>query len=309
MEKLEFYSRGKLLLTGEYVVLDGAKALALPTKKGQSLSITPNKLGVINWTSIDCNGEVWYKTKLETNLLFSKKPPEGDSNLDKTLFKILWEALQLNPNFIKHNLGYQIETTLEFERLWGLGTSSTLINNIAKWANINPFELLNKSFGGSGYDIAAANASSPIFYQRNTDINNPTIEIANKFDPPFKDKLFFIYLKKKKDSKEAIQNYKLTNKKDLTKTIEQINTITSKISITNNFKEFEKLLKKHEELISSILLCKTIQEKLFKNYKGSIKSLGGWGGDFVLVTGNYVDMKYFSDKGYDTILPYADIIF
>ena len=30
MEK--FYSHGKLLITGEYAVLDGAKAIALPTK-------------------------------------------------------------------------------------------------------------------------------------------------------------------------------------------------------------------------------------------------------------------------------------
>jgi len=30
-----FYSNGKLLITGEYLVLDGAKALALPTKYGQ----------------------------------------------------------------------------------------------------------------------------------------------------------------------------------------------------------------------------------------------------------------------------------
>ena len=35
-----FYSPGKLLLTGEYVVLDGAKSLAIPTIFGQSLNIT-----------------------------------------------------------------------------------------------------------------------------------------------------------------------------------------------------------------------------------------------------------------------------
>ena len=34
-----YYSNGKLLLTGEYVVLDGAKALAVPTKFGQLLNI------------------------------------------------------------------------------------------------------------------------------------------------------------------------------------------------------------------------------------------------------------------------------
>ena len=38
MEKT-FYSNGKLLITGEYLVLDGAKALALPTKYGQYLTV------------------------------------------------------------------------------------------------------------------------------------------------------------------------------------------------------------------------------------------------------------------------------
>ena len=37
--KQTFYSNGKLLITGEYLVLDGAKAFALPTKFGQKLTI------------------------------------------------------------------------------------------------------------------------------------------------------------------------------------------------------------------------------------------------------------------------------
>ena len=38
MEKT-YYSNGKLLLTGEYVVLDGAEALAVPTRFGQNLTV------------------------------------------------------------------------------------------------------------------------------------------------------------------------------------------------------------------------------------------------------------------------------
>ena len=39
MLEQNFYSNGKLLLTAEYLVLDGAKALALPTKFGQDLEV------------------------------------------------------------------------------------------------------------------------------------------------------------------------------------------------------------------------------------------------------------------------------
>ena len=60
--KSNFYSKGKLLLTGEYLVLDGAKALALPTKKGQSLLVEKNNSGLLSWTSFDCHKQVWYKT-------------------------------------------------------------------------------------------------------------------------------------------------------------------------------------------------------------------------------------------------------
>lgn len=306
--KSTFYSKGKLLLTGEYVVLDGAKALALPTKKGQSLVVEKNDSGLLNWTSFDCHHQIWYKTKLQTSSLFQNYPPTGNSTFDKTLFRILWEALQMNSNFLDKKAGYQISTHLEFERLWGLGTSSTLINNIANWAQINPFKLLNASFGGSGYDIAAAEASTPILYTR-SEHNAPTITKASLFNPSFKDRLFFVYLEEKKDSKEAIKNYRTQSKKNLTQTIQKINTITEKIVDCDDFTEFENLLIEHEKTISSILNCQSIKEERFKDFSGVVKSLGGWGGDFVLATGNLKEMDYFIKKGHYTIIRYNDMIF
>ena len=306
--KSSFYSKGKLLLTGEYVVLDGAKALALPTKKGQSLVVEKNNTGILNWTSFDCHNQVWYKTELKTCLLFQNSVPKGNSKFDETLFKILWEALQLNPKFLDKNSGYQISTHLEFERLWGLGTSSTLINNIANWAQVNAFKLLNISFGGSGYDIAAAEATSPIFYTR-TDPEYPTVSKATVFNPPFKDRLFFIYLKEKKDSKEAIKNYKAQSKETLALTINKVNSITEQIASCNDFYTFENLLIEHEKIIASILNCSSIKQERFKDFNGVVKSLGGWGGDFVLATGSLSEMDYFKDKGYQTVIGYNDMIF
>lgn len=306
---LNFYSKGKLLLTGEYVVLDGAKALALPTKKGQSLRVKTNETGIFKWISYDCHQHIWFSTQIKTSFFFKETPPKGASKFDETLFKILWEALQMNPDFLDYNSGYQINTYLEFERLWGLGTSSTLINNIANWAHVNPFKLLNNSFGGSGYDIAAAEATTPIFYQRNLDLNHPTITKASIFNPSFKDRLFFIYLEEKKDSKEAIKNYRSQSKNTLSTTIQKINTITEQIAICNDFCKFEKLLSNHEEIIASILNCDTIQQNYFKDYTGVVKSLGGWGGDFVLATGYLSEMDYFLNKGYKTVIPYDEMIF
>jgi mevalonate kinase len=57
--KQEFYSHGKLLLTAEYLVLDGANALAFPTKYGQSLIFDNGKKNTIAWKSYDHNGKLW----------------------------------------------------------------------------------------------------------------------------------------------------------------------------------------------------------------------------------------------------------
>ena len=46
---MKFYSHGKVLLTAEYAVLEGVKALSLPTKKGQSLTVEYNKNKTIEW--------------------------------------------------------------------------------------------------------------------------------------------------------------------------------------------------------------------------------------------------------------------
>ena len=67
-----FYSHGKLLLSAEYAVLDGALALALPTKFGQSLTVEPtleNYENTVHWKSISNEGVVWFETEfiIDTN--------------------------------------------------------------------------------------------------------------------------------------------------------------------------------------------------------------------------------------------------
>ena len=47
-------ANGKLLLTAEYFVMDGATALALPTRFGQQLSAKDaDKAGILQWQSFD----------------------------------------------------------------------------------------------------------------------------------------------------------------------------------------------------------------------------------------------------------------
>ena len=72
--KKTFYSNGKLLITGEYLVLNGAKALALPTKFGQSLEVSSIEEKKIIWTSLDFDKSIWFETELTfEDIVFKKK--------------------------------------------------------------------------------------------------------------------------------------------------------------------------------------------------------------------------------------------
>ncbi|MBP2832594.1 GHMP kinase [Aquimarina sp. U1-2] len=306
--KKSFYSHGKLLLTAEYLVLDGVSALALPTQKGQWLYVEESSNEpVIKWKSIDEHDIVWFETSLtlKNDYIVTTNEAQNDDVVTKTLIDILNAAKKLNPNFLTSNIGYEIESKLEFNRAWGLGSSSTLINNIAQWAKVNAFELLNLSFGGSGYDIACAQYDYPIIYTRIE--NKPTIKEVN-FDPPFADHLFFIYLNEKQDSKESIKRYQSLPLKDFDKAETAVTEITAALVTCTALPEFQKLIDTHEDIISNIIKTETIKSRVFPDYSGSIKSLGGWGGDFVLATGTPSDMEYFRSKGYTTIISYKNMI-
>lgn len=296
----KFHSNGKLLLTGEYVVLDGATALAIPTKYGQSLEISDSKKEGVHWKSLDENGTVWFEDFFDLKNFGSKKQQDELSN---TLSKILIEAKKLNPEFLLNCDGILAETKLGFPRNWGLGTSSTLINNIAQWAEVDAFALLGNSFGGSGYDIAAGQSDAPILYE----LNNGKPQFKKiKLPWNFTDSLFFVHLNEKQDSKEGIARYRtgLVKEKD----IQKISDISNKVLACDSLSDFEKLMDAHEETISEIINLPTIKSKLFKDFPGTIKSLGAWGGDFVLVTGNVSNMDYFRKKGFKTVIPFDEMI-
>ena len=290
------------MITGEYGVLDGAKALAIPTKYGHYLTVKEADHKRIKWTSLDDENGVWFEATYELEPV--TEISSSNSKISNTLLGILIEAQKLNPYFLMGDTGYHIETKLTFPRDWGLGTSSTLINNIAQWANVNSYELLKQTFGGSGYDIACAQRSSAILYQRTN--NEPLVEDI-VFDPVFKDQLYFVYLNKKQNSREAIAQYRNLNF-DSRNLVDIIGGITTKMVSCNDLETFQTLIELHETTISKTLKIPTIKELLFNEYPGSIKSLGAWGGDFILVTGDKNTMAYFKQKGYDTLILFSEMI-
>ena len=303
--KKEFYSNGKLLITGEYLVLDGAKALAIPTKFGQNLIALEGVKQEIKWTSFDSDGSVWYEDTFSFRDISRKDTLEKKASVRNTLIAILHEAFELNPDFIYQSEGYHITTQLSFPKNWGLGTSSTLINNIAQWFQIDAFVLLKNSFGGSGYDIACAQNNSPILYHLEN--GKPIFERVT-FDPVFSENLYFVYLDKKQSSKAAIASYYDNPKNDLAKAIAGNDKITQEVLNAKNLEAFAWAIEKHENEMSAILKIETVKESLFSDFEGTVKSLGAWGGDFVLVIATENPTDYFKEKGFRTIISYKEMV-
>jgi len=298
----KFYSNGKLLLSGEYAVLDGAKAWAMPTKFGQYLKVSKNDSEQLIWKSFNEKGTSWFNGVYQKELL--TEISSSDEDTAKTLLKILLEAQKLNPDFLCDSKGFEIETKLTFPRDWGLGSSSTLINNIAQWAQIDAYKLLGNAFSGSGYDIACAQTNTPIIFE--LDGGLPRVKEVNS-KPKFSNSLYFIYLNKKRNSRDAINAYR---QREIDKSIlvEKISDLTLEMVACSQIEEFEELLNMHEAILSDALGIPTVKEELFSDYKGSIKSLGAWGGDFILATGNSSPSNYFKNKGYLTVIPFQEMI-
>ncbi|MAT67439.1 MAG: GHMP kinase [Crocinitomicaceae bacterium] len=292
-----FHSNGKLLISGEYLVLDGALSLALPCKFGQYLNFTEDSNGTLEWISKDMNDTIWFTAYFEAKTL--KVLKTSNYNTVKWVKKIL-EFCNKN-SLTNKSLQGKIECKLEFPNNWGLGSSSTLLNNLASLYEVNPYDLHFSTTNGSGYDIACAGSNSALTYQVIENI--PKVKKMD-WSPVFKDEILFIFLKKKQKSNLEVKRFKeLKKDPDL---ISRISSITKEIIYSKTIEEFEHLLDEHEAITGQYIQSETVKSKYFSDYEGSVKSLGAWGGDFVLATRK--NKNYFLDKGFDTILSFSEII-
>jgi mevalonate kinase len=306
---LEFYSHGKLLITGEYFVLDGARALALPTRQGQFLRVERSEAAdnILEWSSYTREGARWFFGHFA---LPSGEFLEGsDLEVGRRLEQILRCARELRSEFWDDQLpaSFRVSTQLEFPRNWGLGTSSTLISNLARWWQVDAYALLAASFGGSGYDLACASASGPIYYQLKH--KQPTVASA-PFYPPFADQLYFIFLEQKQNSREGIAHYRAQQPHDA-RIIDRISELSELVASAADLNTFRQLLEEHEVLVSESIAIAPVKERLFPDFPGTVKSLGAWGGDFVLVASDRPSREirqYFKPRGYHTLIPYRKMV-
>lgn len=286
-------------------MLDGALALSLPTKAGQTFQFTQEESlsSQIHWQSFDHLGQCWFEAIFALN---GECLQTSDTATSARLTQVFQAIHQLTDTWTPAST--TIEARLDFPRHWGLGSSSTLIAALAQWAGVDAFHLLELTFGGSGYDIACAFADGPILYQRREQqghwVNFP-------FNPPFQEQLYFVGLGAKQDSREGIARYRTRNPAGDPGLLNAVSQLTADFIQATKLADFERCIHEHEQLVSKTLELPRVADVYFSDYRGAVKSLGAWGGDFVLATsavGDAETVRYFAERGFPEVFRYDEMV-
>ena len=299
-----FESKAKLMLSGEYLVLRGALSLALPLKYTQRLTVETGESGsLLTWES-RMDEKTWFSATLTLPNFLVRETTSP--RISDTLSGILQAAASLNPDFGRQDHSCRVLTDMNFHPDWGFGSSSTLVSNIAWWADCNPFELNNLTFNGSGYDIACARSNGPILYETRSQI--PSFSSAN-FHPTFHKQLYFVYLNRKQNSRTSVRELDLSGIPE--STIDVISGITRDMVTAGSLDDFRDLMEAHEAITGRIIRKTPVREALFPDFLGSVKSLGAWGGDFLLAASDapqeYV-RDYFQSRNFNLLFNFSELV-
>ena len=117
---MKYKSNGKILLTSEYLVLDGAQALALPSKFSQSLEVKETKnINQISWTSYDFDGKKWFDDLFaisKDKFIYEKRK----NKFSDKMVSIFNGIKKLNSKAFT-NSGIKFTTKLHLSKEWGIG--------------------------------------------------------------------------------------------------------------------------------------------------------------------------------------------
>jgi mevalonate kinase len=295
------------MIAGEYLVLAGATALAIPVGYAQQLSVTKKSTDkpLLNWTARE-KGKVWFRAVFESENLTCITCTQDDTA--QTLRNILQTARSMNHSFLRGNYIWDAETDLEFPLSWGLGSSSTLLANIAQWSGTNPYRLLFLTLGGSGYDVACALHDKALLYQYRGTEMQPIIQPID-FLPPFADQLYFVYSGQKQDTRTSLHGF--SPERMPAELVRQVSGLSHQIAEATTLPVFTDLMQQHEELIGNAIGQVPLQKLRFADFEGQVKSLGAWGGDFFLVASEMKKeslMHYFHSKGCQHVIPFGEMV-
>jgi hypothetical protein len=282
--------------------------LAMPVRYGQRLTATssPAQHIIINWRSY-VKEKLWLEARFPgSQLNYQTDKTSGEQHKNR-LRQILLAARTLNPGFLSKNSEWNVRSDIEFDLQWGLGSSSTLISNIATWAGVDPYELHFKVSEGSAYDIACARSNQALLYTFMGKQKQPEIQYIT-FHPVFSSQLFFIYSGKKQSSDESLRTF--DRERVHIRDADAISALSEEMASTTSLPDFIQMMEDHEGIISRYTASEVIKKKHFPDFPGAVKSLGAWGGDFLLAASSIAPeqiIAYFRDKGFNTIVSFNDM--
>jgi len=298
-----YSAHGKLLLSAEYLVMYGAEALALPLKKGQRMEITSSGSG-FHWSAME-NGRQWFSAEFRPGDLHILK--STDPGMALALKKMLEACLELNPAFNRELNATRATTHLEFPAAYGWGSSSTLTSLLASWTGVDPMELHFRISEGSGYDVACARAGGPILYQIRD--GSPRYEEV-AFRPPFRDRLWFVWLGQKQPTAAHLAS--LRNGEPPPDTmIVRFSDHTRDMLGAPDLRTFTEVMDAHEDELADWLRTDPLRNK-FPGIPGSVKSLGAWGGDFMLLASGEPEGRLrdlLKQKGLHMVYSFEEIVY
>jgi mevalonate kinase len=300
-----FYAHGKLLLSAEYMVIYGSKALALPLKQGQSLEITPTEdRSSFSWKAGYLD-KTWFRARFDPGSL--RILETSDQEKAVRLREMFAACIEMRPDFQEQLFRWDAVTNLEFSPDYGFGSSSTLTALVAEWAEVNPLELHFMVSEGSGYDVACALAEGPIIYKLRD--QSPQYQHI-PFSPPFSQQLWFAWLGRKEDTASHLEKISGSFSPGF-EAINRFSQLTMAMAEASSLGEFRIVMEEHEDVLSRLLGMEKVSRRL-EGLPGSVKSLGAWGGDFVMIASEAMEetiLDYLHGKDIHVVFNYKDLVY
>lgn len=298
---VNYRANGKLLLAGEYLVLQGACALALPLRYGQSMQVASSPSGTLSWRSSEPAGE-WFEAVYDLTSL------EVISSSGQETARVLQQWLRatqaLQPDFMTPGNGFDVTVTADYPLEWGWGSSSTLISMLAQWSGADPFELHRQISSGSGFDIACALRNQLLFYQL---MEGEAVMLPTQPGWALEENSWFCYLGRSQDSGREVSVFQ--GKEVSSSDISEISDLSVRICSAPSGDELIRLVNRHEAVIAGILKRDPIALS-FPSFPGAVKSLGAWGGDFAMFVSTEDPAEvhqHLLKLGFSTIFRYHEI--
>lgn len=295
------YSSGKLILMGEYAVLHGMDALCIPLKAGQTMMVDSSNDDHIHWS--------WkYKDRYLADFTLHKESLEvltcrhGDPSW---VIRLINHIRSKSEDFLK-NRGRIIRFDNQFPPEWGLGSSSATISSVCRYAGVDPFHINEILTGGSGADIAAATANQWFIYRK----AQPPVSWSLPFPFRLAHHVWFVYSGSKQATASHIQEVKNTRNTFNISLLPHVNWLVYRFITASALPELSFIVQEHESVISQLILKDPVGAD-FPDFPGKIKSLGAWGGDFLMAVSQQDEAfvkNYFATRGYPEVFSWEYFI-